>query len=123
MFEDSITDEIKSKYILLELDTFHFSDINSNKTAYCLIESTPIQEMFTLDKNLELHKNLVKNYKLRNWKYCEDALEHLLGKWNGEIDSFYNTIVERIQQFKIQNLDSNWTSVIPRQLSVVSYKE
>jgi hypothetical protein len=114
LFEDSITAEVKSKYILLELDTFYFPDIDKNKTAYCLIESAPIQEMLMFDKNLELHKNLVKNYKLRNWKYCEDALEHLTGLWNGELDSFYNTVLDRIKEFKNQNLNSEWTGVIHR---------
>jgi hypothetical protein len=114
MFEDSITDEVKSKYMLLPLDTFHFADINKNKTAYCLIESIPLQEMLTIEKNIELHKNLVKNYKLRNWKYCEDAVEHLIGKWNGEVDSFYGTLLERITEFKKQQLDPSWDGVIIR---------
>lgn len=114
MFEDSITDEVKSKYILLQLDTFYFADIDQNKTAYCLIESAPIQELFNIEKNLELHNNLLKNYKLQNWKYCEDALEHLAGQWNGEIDSFYTNMADRIKKNKTQNLDDTWTGVIPR---------
>ena len=114
MFEDSITDEIKSRYMLLELDTFYFSDISKNKTAYCLIETTPIQELFTIEKSLELHKNLIKNYKLRNWKYCEDALEHLVGLWNGELDSFYKDISNRIAQNKTQNLDDGWNGILVR---------
>jgi hypothetical protein len=114
MFEDSITDEVKSKYILLELDTFYFSEINQNKTAYCLIESTPIQELLSLEKNLELHKNLLKNYKLRNWKYCEDALEHLEGRWNKELDSFYKDIASRVSQFKAVEPESEWDGTINR---------
>ena len=114
MFEDSITDEVKSKYILLELDTFYFSDINQTKTAYCLIESAPIQEMINIEKNLELHKNLIKNYKLRNWKYCEDVLEHLMGRWNKDLDSFYKTISERVTGFKDTDLGVNWTGIINR---------
>ena len=37
MFEDSITDEMRSKYMLLELDTFYFADVDKNIPAYCLI--------------------------------------------------------------------------------------
>ncbi len=114
MFEDSITDDVKSKYMLLPLDTFYFADADKKSTAYCLIESAPIQEMFNVEKNLELHKNLVKNYKLRNWKYCEDALEHLVGKWNGELDSFYKDIADRVEKNKTQNLDDSWTGIIIR---------
>ena len=114
MFEDSITDQIKTKYMLLELDTFYFSKIDKQKTSYCLIESVSIPDLLNIEKNLELHKNLIKNYKLRNWKYCEDALEHLIGKWNGEVDSFYKEITSRINEYKNQNLDREWTGIIIR---------
>ena len=112
MFEDSITDEVKSKYMLLELDTFYFSDIDRTKTAYCLIESAPIQEMFNIEKSIELHNNLIKNYKLRNWKYCQDALEHLMGRWNKELDSFYKEILLRVISFQEIEPGPDWTATI-----------
>jgi hypothetical protein len=112
IFEDAITDEIKSKYMILDLDTFYFSDIDKNKKAYCLIESAPIQEMFNIDKNLELHKNLIKNYYLRNWNYCGQAIEQLLGRWNGEVDSFYKDLDSRVQLYKNQDPDESWNGII-----------
>lgn len=114
MFEDSITEDAKQKYILLELDTFYFENSKKTSTAYCLIEHTPIQEMGTIDQFLNLHKNLIKNYKTKNWKFCEDAIEHLIGKWNGEADSFYNEIIQRIDQHKNQELSDGWDGVIIR---------
>jgi len=114
MFEDSITDDIKSKYVLLPLDTFYFSNIEKNKTAYCLIELMPIQDLMCIEKNLELHNNLVKNYRLQNWKYCDDALEHLIGKWDGKVDSFYNEINARIKILKEKNPGIDWTGIISR---------
>ncbi len=114
MFEDSITDAIKSKYVLLPLDTFYFSNIKKNKTAYCLIELMPIQDLMCIEKNLELHNNLVKNYRLQNWKYCDDALEHLIGKWDGKVDSFYNEINARIKILKEKNPGLDWTGIISR---------
>jgi hypothetical protein len=113
MFEDSITDDIKSKYMLLPLDTFYFVDADKKSTAYCLIESAPIQEMFSVDQYLDLHQNLIKNYYLRNWNYCEQAVEQLLGRWNGEIDSFYNEMDERVKTYKEQDPGPDWTGVLP----------
>ncbi len=112
MFEDSITDEIRTRYTLLPLDTFHFVTAQKTSTAYCLIENTPIQEMFSVDQYLDLHQNLVKNYYLRNWNYCEQAIEHLLGRWNGELDSFYKEINSRVQHFKEQDPGPDWTGII-----------
>ena len=61
-----------------------------------------------------LFKNLMKNYRLQNWKFCEDALEHLIGKWNGELDTFYKEISRRVTEYKDQDLGTDWTGVILR---------
>lgn len=112
MFGTSITDEVKSKYILLELDQFYFPDVEKVDTAFCLVENTPIPEMFEVDRYLDLHNNLVKNYRAKNWKYCDDALEQLTGRWNKELDTFYQVIGERIAHFKDNDPGDDWSAVI-----------
>jgi hypothetical protein len=114
MFEESVTDEVREKYTLLELDTFYFADADKTSIAYCLVENTPITEMFSMEQYLELHKNLMKNYRLKNWKYCEDALEHLTGKWNKELDTFYNEISRRVSEYKDINLAADWDGTVRR---------
>jgi hypothetical protein len=113
MFEDSITDDVKSKYTLLPLDTFYFADADKKSTAYCLIENTPIQEMFSVEQYRDLHQNLIKNYYLRNWNYCEQAVEQLMGRWNGEVDSFYIEMDARVKTYKEQDPGPDWTGVLP----------
>lgn len=114
MFEESITDEVREKYTLLELDTFHFANTDTTSTAYCLIENIPIQEMLTIEQFQSLHSNLIKNYRSKNWKFCEDAVEHLTGKWNSEVDSFYVNLMDRVNQYKSQDPGTDWTGIIPR---------
>jgi hypothetical protein len=114
MFGDSLTDEIKSRYTVLQLDTFYFANIDQNCVAYCLIETVPIAEIIGIDKNIELHNNLLRNYSLKNWNYCIDAIEHLKGRWNGELDSFYDSILQRVAELRDTELDANWTGIIFR---------
>jgi len=114
MFESSITDDVREKYILLPLDTFHFKAAGRTEVAYCLIENTPIMEMMYVDRYRDLHNNLVRNYHERNWNYCEDALEHLKGRWGGEVDSFYELLERRIQDLKQVVVDESWTGIIDR---------
>ena len=114
MFGDSITDDIKSKYTILQLDTFYFADIDQTRVAYCLIETVPIAEMMGIDKNIELHNSLLRNYALKNLNYCIDAVEHLKGRWNSELDSFYDSILQRVGELRDTELDDNWTGVIVR---------
>ena len=109
LFESAITDEIRSKYIVLPLDTFYFRSADRTETAYCLIENTPILEMMSVDHYRNLHINLIEHYQKQNWAYCENAIEHLMGRWSGELDSFYQDLQQRIV-----NRDSDWSPIIIR---------
>lgn len=102
---------LSEKYTVLELDTFSVQGSAPVK-SYAVIENIPIPEMFSLDKQAELHNKMIEQYHLRNWKFCLDALEHLIGKWNGEIDSFYLDITDRIKKLVSQPLDEKWTGNI-----------
>lgn len=88
-------DKLQDSYTILELETFTRQD-GSKVTAYCVVESVPIDELATLPANKQLHDTFVREYNNKNYKYCTDAVEHLLGKFNGELDSFYTEIINRI---------------------------
>lgn len=105
-------DLFKDKYTVLELDTFRVEDQQETVTAYCVIENVPITEIAQLTMWEDLHRNLIENYQKRNWKFCEDALGHLQGRWNSEVDSFYANLSERIQQLKEIELPEDWQATI-----------
>jgi hypothetical protein len=112
IFSDWAAQQAQEKYIVLELDTFQVDE--KLTTTYALVERVTLTEMLSLDRFKELHSNLLKEYRKRNWKYCEDAVGHLQGKWNGELDTFYTVLIERIQELKTQSLGDDWTGVIVR---------
>ena len=105
---------LKTKYTILELDTLRFSDSDVTQTAWCVIstDNVTLQDLPVMDRYQELHNNMMRNYKLKNWKYCEDAIEHLLGRWKGDLDSFYNEIANRIKTLKEQEPGTEWDSTI-----------
>jgi hypothetical protein len=112
IFNDWAAQQAQEKYIVLELDTFQVGE--QQTTTYALVERVTLTEMLSLDTFKDLHSNLLKEYRKRNWKYCEDAVEHLRGKWNGELDTFYTVLIDRIQDLKTQSLSDDWTGVILR---------
>ena len=114
MFGDCITDDLREKYTVLPLDTFYFAGIDQKRTAFCLVEIIPIAEMMGIDKSIELHNNLLRNYTLKNWNYCVDAIEHLKGRWNGELDSFYDSILSRVSQYQETDPGDAWDGIIIR---------
>lgn len=109
-------DELQKKYVVLELDSLRFRGSDETRIAWCLIEldDLNITEMSVLDQFRNLHNNMMKNYRLRNWKYCEDALEHLRGRWKGTLDTFYDEICQRIDKFKNNDLGDHWDGVLDK---------
>lgn len=108
-------ENIQDRYITLELDSFRFAPNSDAVTAYCLIDSLDITTMLQFEQWRDLHEGLMRNYKLANWNYCLQALDYLRGKWNGELDSFYQELQSRIEGLTRSGVDpKTWDSVIDR---------
>jgi hypothetical protein len=103
--------EIPDSFTVLELDSFNLGE-SKTATAYCVVEKIPLAEFATLSANKELHNNLIKYYREKQWNYCEQAIEALTGKWNGELDTFYADLLKRIAELKTINLDPTWQGFI-----------
>lgn len=105
---------LRDRYTVLSLDTFRITGHDQLVKSFCVVETVPLQEIKQIDQWRDLHENLIKNYGRQNWNYCEQALQHLRGKWNKELDSFYTDLSERIQSRKTHGVDPAWSPVIDR---------
>ncbi len=110
---DNISD-LAEKYTVLELDSFRLLGHSDPITAFCLIENVPIDQITAMQQYIDLHAALLKNYRSQNWKFCQDALEHLMGKWGGQLDSFYAELSDRINNLSQADLVEDWDGVLDR---------
>lgn len=102
------------KYLILELDTIKVMPDGHLIPAYCLVENVPILDMSRIESLKSLHDNLIKEYRKKNWNYCTQALEHLVGCWNSELDSFYADLSKRIDKYKEQDPGEDWDGTIEK---------
>lgn len=107
---DQPPEEISEKFVVLELDTFNNNE--RSVTAYCVVEQVPLHDFPTLPAYVETHHNLMQEYKKQNWEYCLCAIKELSGKWNGELDSFYENLEQRINALQTDPPGSSWDHVI-----------
>jgi hypothetical protein len=107
IFGDSIN-EIPDSFTVLELDTFRLVSEGRTATAYCVIEKIPLADFDKLEAYKKVHADLVENYRRREWTYCEHAIEGLMGKWNGELDSFYSDLLLRVQAYQQNSPGDEW---------------
>ena len=89
-------EKLVGNYTILELET-HDSG-QGPVTAYCVVEADkiPLMEIPLIANHKALHDEFVKEYRNGNYKFCKDAAEHLIGRFGGEVDSFYQEIIQRI---------------------------
>lgn len=97
---------IPDNYTLLELDTFRVAD--QAKTAYCLVPPVPITEFPVLEHLVKCHHDMIDAYRERNWEYVITASQGLAGKFNGEVDSFYQDIMQRAVYYRDNPPGDDW---------------
>jgi hypothetical protein len=93
----AVADELRAKYTVLELDTMPHPD--GPVPAFCVLPMEKIaMEMSSLDQNVSMHEQLIDAIKTNNTKLASDLCDVLLGKFGGDLDTFYNEIKSRIEQ-------------------------
>jgi hypothetical protein len=100
--------EIPDGHTVLELDTVRRPPDNVAITAYCVIDKIPLQEFPIAESNKQLHSELLQHYRAREWDQCGQAIQTLLGKWNGELDSFYTNLEQRVEQYRSNPPNAAW---------------
>jgi len=82
------------RYTFFELDTVMQPGLEQPVTLYAVIDELPLEEIIELDNLKELHSQLIGHYKMGDWHLIEDAVRPLMGKFKGELDSFYQNILD-----------------------------
>ena len=111
IFGDS-ANTIPDHYILLELDTFRRTDETETITAYCLVEKPALDELVNIEAYKKIHADVVKYFKQQHWDYCEQAIQGLIGKWGGELDTFYTDLLNRVKQNKQNGVAKDWDATL-----------
>lgn len=105
IWNEEAAEKLKNSHTVLELETFEIE--GQSKTTYCVVpaDKIPLAELPHLPNYVQLHEGFIKALKENDHKLCLDITEHLMGKFGGEMDSFYEIILDRIG--KNQTLSEN----------------
>ena len=114
IFGDAIN-AVSSAHTVLELDTFKIMPSGQLVKTYCVINNIPLAEFSQLENNMHIHQQLIEQYRQQNWTYCQSAVHSLMGCWNGEMDTFYQHLADRINEYAANSPDADWTGVIVKE--------
>lgn len=98
IFGKDNADALRDRYTVLELETLTVGE--QTLDVYCVVpaEKIALTEISTVEQSTKLHNEFVSGLRNKNYKLCSDLYVHLIGKFGGELDSFYEEIAKRIQQ-------------------------
>lgn len=106
--------DVGDQFLVLELDTLLMSHDLAPMTAYCVVENVSIGEFMMLDHQREKHNEMMRCFREREWQKCIDSLSELRGKWNNDVDSFYDHLEQRVRDLMINDPGPGWTHIIDR---------
>jgi len=114
IFGDSV-DTLPDHYIKLEPDTFRTAVGDNTFTAYCLIEKLPIEDFANLKPYKIIHADLLKAYRQKHWHYCQQTIQALMGRWGGELDSFYCDLLKRVNVYQTTDPGPDWDGILVKE--------
>jgi hypothetical protein len=117
IFGDTVK-QIPKDYVTLELDTIMIQPIAHRVTTWCVVENIPVDEISNIELNKKIHSDLITEYRNQNWNACIDNINQLMGRWGGEIDTFYKEILKRIDIYKTFPPEPDWDGSVQRSLTL-----
>ena len=113
IFGDAL-ETLPNNYTVLELDTFVFPPDSQKRTSYCVVEKVPLNDFPMMKAYIKVHADMMQAYRDQNWDYCLHAIKGLTGRWNGELDSFYFNLLQRVENCQANPPGDYWTGYIDR---------
>lgn len=87
--------QLRSNQTVLELETFFVN--GQSITAYCVVPAEKVlPDIARLPTITELHVAFITAFNEKNYQLCQDIAPNLIGVFAGELDSFYQAILEKI---------------------------
>jgi len=93
IFNEQLADELRDKYVILELDTVMQPQLPKPLTLHALVE-IGLNDIPTINFFREMHQDMVAAYKSSNWDRAIELANGLVGHFNGELDEFYNLVLD-----------------------------
>ena len=95
VWDQEVIKKLKNSHTVLELETF---DVEGTPiTAWCVVPAEKIGlNLASLDGLKDLHAKFVEAWNNKEYNLCQDISRHLMGQFGGELDTFYEEILQRI---------------------------
>lgn len=96
VWDQEVIKKLKNSHTVLELETL---DVEGTPiTAWCVVPAEKIGlNLASLDGLKDLHAQFITAWNRKEYNLCQDISRHLVGQFGGELDTFYEELLNRIK--------------------------
>jgi hypothetical protein len=109
IFDSKVAEQLKDKYTVLELDTIMQPGLANPVTIHAIIDQVDLTNITQLPGLKSKHEEMVNAYKSGDWSNAIILAESLKGIWQGELDDFYQEVIDFSRESAI--LNKQWDGV------------
>lgn len=104
-------EQVKDEYFILELDCIAVKGKKQGVRVFTVLEpdtEDKILQWFTVK---EQHEIMLTNYRAQDWVGAAKLCGRLKGEFDGQMDYYYNMMIDRIKDLRQANLSKDWDGV------------
>lgn len=118
IFGSEAAEAVGKTNVVLEVDTIRLMPVNVVLRSFCVLENVALSELANLEYWKQIHNDLLAQYQVQNWDYCVNAIQDLRGRWNGELDEFYDNLLKRIRKYQAHPPEPGWDHALTRDVEI-----
>ena len=102
---------VEGTYWTMELDSIAVKGKTEPVTIYTVFYNPNETDRAKWEADRAAHNQMLNLYRQQKWKDAILAVNGLKGSFNGQMDSYYEHWIERIEEMKKSNLSKDWDGV------------
>jgi len=97
---------VKDEYLCLELDCLAVKGKTEGVNIYTIVDRNSINIAYS-----RTHADFIKFYRGQKWDKLKDYYKTLQNAFDGEMKEYYDMMMERVKEYKINPPGENWDGV------------
>ena len=103
--------EVDKDFFCLELDCIAVKGKAEGLNIYTPLLHTNVNDLTNYQLAAEEHNKMLSLYRLKKFDQAIDLCKNLMGKFDGQMDHYYDLWIERCKEMATMNLPDNWDGI------------
>ena len=104
-------ERLDNEYFTIELDCIAVKGKKEGVTIYTVFYNPSTDQADRWETARKRHNDMLSLYRAQEWDFAKLVITELMGKFDGQLDHYYELWVDRIEEMRVANLPRDWDGV------------